>query len=412
MDDRRHGDRRRSSRRARHRHRRRRRRCRPGPPVRRRPDHRRRRCAGAPGPGRHPRPRLVPPVPRRPPRLAVRGRGVRRLHAELCRRRRRRRGVPGRSLRLARDDPQRHHVLRRSRHRLRPDRRRRGRHRGGHPRRARRPLHDGPARRLQPGRRPTSTTRSVVSRAPQNLDQAAARIGGELWRNDDPANLVTGHVALRGLGTASPDLLVLAKQVADEHHAVLNMHQSYSPADHAADAHKFGCDPLVGSRPPRHPRRATVARPRQLPHRRRGRARHRQRRRYVVGARGVDGVGPPQRAADAARRGVAGRRPGLVRVGLGQLVECVRRLPTGEPRRARVARRARRPDGTDECRCPPDRDHRRRQGDRTRRSDRVARGRQARRRGDPHPPTAWNSCRGRRSSATSCTRRAPSRSTP
>lgn len=88
--------------------------------------------------------------------------------------------------------------------------------------------------------------RSVIKRAPQNIEQAAARMGRELKRNNDPDALVTGHIALRGLGTASQDLLALAKKFAAENRTILNMHQSYSPADHEADCRKFGCAPLLG----------------------------------------------------------------------------------------------------------------------------------------------------------------------
>lgn len=91
-----------------------------------------------------------------------------------------------------------------------------------------------------------SSPHSVITRAPQNLEQAAERMGRELWRNNDPEALVTAHIALRGLGTASRELLVLAKKFAADHGTILNMHQSYSPADHEADCRKFGCDPLLG----------------------------------------------------------------------------------------------------------------------------------------------------------------------
>lgn len=86
--------------------------------------------------------------------------------------------------------------------------------------------------------------RPIIRRAPQSRAEALARLGEQLRRN--PANgLVAGHVAVLGLGTASLDLLIRAKAVADDAGVVLNMHQSYSPADTAADRARFGMDPLV-----------------------------------------------------------------------------------------------------------------------------------------------------------------------
>lgn len=89
------------------------------------------------------------------------------------------------------------------------------------------------------GRRPT------LARTPQNRDEALDGLGKQLQRNADPDALVTGHVAVLGLGTASQDLLLAAKECADAAGVVVNMHQSYSPADTEADRQAFGGDPLV-----------------------------------------------------------------------------------------------------------------------------------------------------------------------
>ena len=71
-------------------------------------------------------------------------------------------------------------------------------------------------------------------------------MGSELHRNGDPDALVTGHVAVLGLGTASEALMMEAKQRADAAGVVLNLHQSYSPADTEADRQRFGGkDPVV-----------------------------------------------------------------------------------------------------------------------------------------------------------------------
>ncbi len=84
-----------------------------------------------------------------------------------------------------------------------------------------------------------------ITRAPKNREEALARMGGVLKLNADPEALVTGHLAVLGLGTASDELLLEAKRQADAARTVVNMHQSYSPADVEADRARFGKDPLV-----------------------------------------------------------------------------------------------------------------------------------------------------------------------
>ena len=85
-----------------------------------------------------------------------------------------------------------------------------------------------------------------LKRAPKTREEALARLGGELHRNGDPEALVTAHVAILGLGTASEALMLEAKRRADVAGVVLNLHQSYSPADTEADRRRFGGkDPVV-----------------------------------------------------------------------------------------------------------------------------------------------------------------------
>lgn len=87
--------------------------------------------------------------------------------------------------------------------------------------------------------------RPVLKRAPKTREEALAMMGRELHRNSDPEALVTGHVAILGLGTASEELMMEAKRRADAAGVVLNLHQSYSPADTEADRQRFGIDPLL-----------------------------------------------------------------------------------------------------------------------------------------------------------------------
>jgi len=87
--------------------------------------------------------------------------------------------------------------------------------------------------------------KGAIERAPRNLEEALATMGGQVRRNSDPDALVTGHIALLGLGTASEELLIEAKRQADAAGVVLNMHHAYSPADTAADQVRYGMDPLL-----------------------------------------------------------------------------------------------------------------------------------------------------------------------
>lgn len=84
-----------------------------------------------------------------------------------------------------------------------------------------------------------------IERSPRTLDEALARLGGQLARNRDPDALVRGHVAILGLGTASEALLMAAREVADAAGTVVNMHHGYSRADTSADRVRYGRDPLV-----------------------------------------------------------------------------------------------------------------------------------------------------------------------
>jgi 5-methylthioadenosine/S-adenosylhomocysteine deaminase len=90
-----------------------------------------------------------------------------------------------------------------------------------------------------------SRVRPIIERAPKTYDEAIRRLGEQLKRNRDPEALVTGHVAVLGLGTASEALMMQAKACADAAGSILNIHQSYSPADTDADFQRFGKDPLV-----------------------------------------------------------------------------------------------------------------------------------------------------------------------
>jgi cytosine/adenosine deaminase-related metal-dependent hydrolase len=104
---------------------------------------------------------------------------------------------------------------------------------------------DTPAGLAQGKRTPGGDGPASIDRAPRNLDEALQRMGGQLGRNSDPDALVTGHIAVMGLGTASEQLLLEAKRQADAAGVVLDFHHAYSRADTAADRERYRADPLV-----------------------------------------------------------------------------------------------------------------------------------------------------------------------
>lgn len=70
-------------------------------------------------------------------------------------------------------------------------------------------------------------------------------IGNNVQRYSDPNGLVHGVVTLSGMGSASDELLLKAKEIADRNGVILNMHQSYSESDTKADDKRLGKHPLV-----------------------------------------------------------------------------------------------------------------------------------------------------------------------
>lgn len=84
-----------------------------------------------------------------------------------------------------------------------------------------------------------------VKRAPATTSRALRLLGGQLWRNKDPDALVRGHIALVGMASASDELEMAAKEVADRNQVVLNQHQSYCGVDVADDDRRLGRHPLL-----------------------------------------------------------------------------------------------------------------------------------------------------------------------
>jgi cytosine/adenosine deaminase-related metal-dependent hydrolase len=84
-----------------------------------------------------------------------------------------------------------------------------------------------------------------IGRIAPTTGRALASLGSELWRNREPHGLVRGHVALYGVGSASDELMLAAKQCADENGAIFTQHQSLEQEDTDADDARFGRHPLV-----------------------------------------------------------------------------------------------------------------------------------------------------------------------
>ena len=64
---------------------------------------------------------------------------------------------------------------------------------------------------------------------PKTYEEAAARIGGQLYRNDAPDALVRGFIAIYGEGTDSLELHAEAQRIADANGTVLHKHLGYAP---------------------------------------------------------------------------------------------------------------------------------------------------------------------------------------
>jgi len=76
-------------------------------------------------------------------------------------------------------------------------------------------------------------------------DKAIKGLGSDLFRNADPDALVRGVVNLSGMSSASDELELAAKALADEHGVVLNQHLSYHQPDVDADDARLGKHALV-----------------------------------------------------------------------------------------------------------------------------------------------------------------------
>ncbi len=86
---------------------------------------------------------------------------------------------------------------------------------------------------------------STITRAPANAARAHRDLGKQLYRNTNRSALVSGHVAIYGIGSATDELMLAAKQLADSNQTFFTMHQSFEPPDIAADDARLGRHPMV-----------------------------------------------------------------------------------------------------------------------------------------------------------------------
>lgn len=84
-----------------------------------------------------------------------------------------------------------------------------------------------------------------IPRAPADRKRAEKLLGQQLKRNRNADSLVRGHVALYGIGSASDELSLAAKKLADANDVVLTQHQNFTEEDAAHDRKRFGKNPLV-----------------------------------------------------------------------------------------------------------------------------------------------------------------------
>ena len=81
---------------------------------------------------------------------------------------------------------------------------------------------------------------SLYHRAPPSTERCLDQLAVELDRNRDPNALVRGYVSVYGLGTASDELLLAAKETADAHGVAFHQHENYTPDSSHADYQRLG----------------------------------------------------------------------------------------------------------------------------------------------------------------------------
>lgn len=86
---------------------------------------------------------------------------------------------------------------------------------------------------------------AFIERAPCERARAERLLGEQVKRRSNSDGLVRAHVALYGLGSATEELMIEAKRLADDTGAVYHQHQNFMDADRTVDRDRFGAPPLV-----------------------------------------------------------------------------------------------------------------------------------------------------------------------
>ncbi len=84
-----------------------------------------------------------------------------------------------------------------------------------------------------------------VKRAPPDGKRAQDLLGRQLVRNRDKDGLVHAHVCIYGSGSATQELELAAKRMADANGVILNQHQNFTPQQVAKDDRRFGGAPVL-----------------------------------------------------------------------------------------------------------------------------------------------------------------------
>lgn len=74
---------------------------------------------------------------------------------------------------------------------------------------------------------PGLASKSLFNRVPPDADRCAKLLGSQLFRNKNKDGITHGHVALYGEGTASDELYIAAKKLADREGVVMNNHVGF-----------------------------------------------------------------------------------------------------------------------------------------------------------------------------------------
>jgi 5-methylthioadenosine/S-adenosylhomocysteine deaminase len=84
-----------------------------------------------------------------------------------------------------------------------------------------------------------------LARWPSSTEEAARRVGSQLWRNADARGLVRGFVGIYGEFTESDALRAHALKIARANRVQFQQHLGYTPAAYRDQAAKLGCTPLA-----------------------------------------------------------------------------------------------------------------------------------------------------------------------